>query len=268
MKELKSKDGTVIAYETAGEGPALVIVDGALTTRSSGSKAQLVRLLAPHATVYTYDRRGRGDSSDTFPYAVEREIEDIAALIDEAGGTASAYGHSSGACLALEAAVKLGHRINKLALYEAPYNDDPAAREAFARYLGELSEALSEGRRGDAVALFMSYVGIPSEQIRGMRNAPIWAGLEAVAPTLAYDHAGIMGQDGSIPTQRVAEVRVPTLVMYGRAGLPFMAETARELQELIPGSQLLGFDGQGHDVSPEVLGPALVEFMTAPTSPK
>ena len=132
MKELKSKDGTIIAYETAGDGPALVIVDGALTTRSSGSKAQLVRLLAPHATVYTYDRRGRGDSSDTFPYAVEREIEDIAALIDEAGGTASAYGHSSGACLALEAAVKLGHRINKLALYEAPYNDDPAARDAFA----------------------------------------------------------------------------------------------------------------------------------------
>ena len=114
----------------------------------------------------------------------------------------------------------------------------------------------------------MSYVGVPSEQIRGMRNARISAGLEAVASTLADDHAGIMGQDGSIPTQRVAEVRVPTLVMYGRAGLPFMAETARELQELIPGSQLLGFDGQGHDVSPEVLGPALVEFMTAPTSPK
>ena len=109
----------------------------------------------------------------------------------------------------------MGHRINKLALYEAPYNDDPAAREAFAKYLGDLSEALSEGRRGDAVALFMRYVGISSEQIHGMRNAPIWAGLEAVAPTLAYDHAGIMGQDGSIPRQRVRDVNVPTLVMYG-----------------------------------------------------
>ena len=265
MLEVTSGDGTMIAYEKAGEGPALVIVDGALTTRSSGSKAELVRLLAPHLTVYTYDRRGRGDSSDTSPYAVEREIEDIAAVIEEAGGTASAYGHSSGACLALEASVKLGHKVNKLALYEAPYNDDPAARQAFARYLAELSEALSEGRRGDAVALFMSYVGISRQQIEGMRNAPFWAGLEALAPTLAYDHAGIMGPDGSIPRRRVGEVNVPTLVMYGKVGLPFMAVTARQLEELIPGSELAGFDGQAHDVSPAVLGPALVEFMTAPT---
>ena len=176
MKNVMSRDGTSIGYDQAGAGPALIIVYGAMSTRSSGSRPELVTLLAPHFTVYSYDRRGRGDSGDTPPYAVDREIEDIEAVISEAGGTAFLYGHSSGGCLALEAARKLGGKVPKLAVYEAPYNDEPAAQQAWSQYLGQLGEALAAGRHGDAVALFMRSTGTPAEQVDGMRQAPFWPG--------------------------------------------------------------------------------------------
>src|SRR5438067_5916647 len=135
MNTLKSKDGTTIAFDKEGGGPAVILVDGAMTSRSDGSKPELARLLAEHLTVYTYDRRGRGDSADTKPYAVEREIEDIDALISEAGGSASLYGHSSGGALALEATAQLGKKVTKLALYEVPYNEDPEAKRAWKEYI-------------------------------------------------------------------------------------------------------------------------------------
>src|SRR5438445_5661420 len=187
MNTLKSKDGTTIAFDRQGDGPALILVDGALSTRSSGSKPELAKLLAERFTVFSYDRRGRGNSGDTKPYAVERELEDIDAVIDEAGGSAFVYGHSSGGCLALDATVALGHKVKKLAMYEAPYNDDPEAQKAWAEYLKNLTEALASDRPGDAVALFMAYVGMPAAQIEGMRQGPFWAGMEALAPTLASD---------------------------------------------------------------------------------
>jgi pimeloyl-ACP methyl ester carboxylesterase len=263
MNTVLSRDGTQIAYDKQGAGPALIIVDGALCSRSSGTKPALVELLARHLTVYSYDRRGRGDSGDTPPYAVAREVEDIAALIEAAGGTAGLYGHSSGASLALEAALQLGRgTVDRLAMYEAPYNDDPEARRAWSCYLDELAELLQAGRRGDAVALFMGYVGMPAEQIQGLRQLPMWAGLEALAPTLAYDHAGILGRDGSLPAERAARVGVPALVMYGEASFGFMRGTAQALGTVIAEAELHSFAGQGHDVSPEVLGPVLVEFFT------
>ena len=261
MPAVTSADGTAIAYEKNGAGPALVVVDGALTTRTSSSKAELIALLSPRLTVYTYDRRGRGDSGDTPRYAVAREIEDLDAVIEEAGGSAALYGHSSGACLALDAAVAFGGRVGKLAMYEAPYDNDPQARAAWERYLSEMSEALAAGRPGDAVALFMAFVGTPAEQIDGVRRSGFWADLEAVAPTLAYDHAGVLGTDRSVP-QRAARVAVPTLVMHGSAGAPFMAETARVLQKAIAGAELRALAGQGHNVSPEALAPVLAEFVT------
>jgi pimeloyl-ACP methyl ester carboxylesterase len=260
---VRSKDGTAIAFDKEGDGPALILVDGAMTTRSSGSKPELAKLLAHHFTVYRYERRGRGDSGDTKPYAVEREIEDIDALIDEARGSAFVYGHSSGGCLALDAAVELGDKIKKLAIYEAPYNDDPEAQKVWGVYIKNLTEALASDRRGDAVALFMALVGMPAAQIEGMRNAPFWAGMEAVAPTLAYDHTAIMGKDGSIPIQRVARVHVPTLVMSGGNSAPFMLETAKTLSKTIPEAKLSTLDGQTHDVHPEALAPVLVEFFAA-----
>jgi pimeloyl-ACP methyl ester carboxylesterase len=262
MNTVKSRDGTAIAFDREGEGPALIVVDGAMTTRSDRTKPELARLLAKHFTVYCYDRRGRGDSGDTKPYAVEREIEDIEALIDKAGGSSFLYGHSSGACLAMEATLKLADKVEKLAMYEAPYNDDPKAQKAWGEYLKKLTDALSSNRRGDAIALFMAYVGIPAAEIEGMRHAPFWGGLEDVAPTLAYDHTAIMGADVSIPTERAARVQAPTLVMSGANGAPFMLETARTLSEVIPGAKLRVLEGQAHDVHPEALSPVLVEFFS------
>jgi len=152
METVRSADGTPIAYDRTGQGPVLIMVGGAMTTRISGSRPQLASLLADRFTVIDYDRRGRGDSGDTQPYTPQREIEDIEALIDATGPAASLYGHSSGGCLALDAAVQLGPKVSKLAIYEAPYNDDPAVAPLWAQYLEQLAEALAEGRRGDAVA--------------------------------------------------------------------------------------------------------------------
>ena len=263
MTTLKSKDGTTIAFDKQGDGPALILVNGAMSTRSDGSNPELARLLAQHFTVYAYDRRGRGDSGDTKPYAVDREIEDIDALIDKAGGYAFLYGHSSGGCLALEATVKLVDKVKKLAMYEVPYNDDPEAQKAWGTYIKNLTEALASNRRGDAVALFMAYVGMPAAQIEGMRHAPFWSGMEALAPTLAYDHTAIMGNDGSIPRERAARVQVPTLVMTGGSGAPFMLETAKTLSTTIPRARLRTLEGQAHDVHPEALAPVLAEFFAA-----
>jgi pimeloyl-ACP methyl ester carboxylesterase len=263
MTTLKSKDGTTIAFDKQGDGPALILVNGAMSTRSDGSNPELARLLTQHFTVYAYDRRGRGDSGDTKPYAVGREIEDIDALIDKAGGYAFLYGHSSGGCLALEAAVNLSDKVKKLAMYEVPYNDDPEAQKAWGTYIKNLTEALASNRRGDAVALFMAYVGMPAAQIEGMRHAPFWSGMEALAPTLAYDHTAIMGNDGSIPRERAARVQVPTLVMTGGSGAPFMLETAKTLSTTIPHAGLRTLEGQAHDVPPEALAPVLAEFFAA-----
>src|SRR5438477_11376498 len=263
MTTLKSKDGTTIAFDKQGDGPALILVNGAMSTRSDGSNPELARLLAQHFTVYAYDRRGRGDSGDTKPYAVGREIEDIDALIDKAGGYAFLYGHSSGGCLALEAAVKLGDRVKKLAIYEAPYNDDPQAQKAWGEYIKNLTEALAANRRGDAVALFMAYVGMPAAQIEGMRHAPFWSGMEALAPTLVYDHTAIMGSHGSIPRERADSIHMPTLVMSSGNGGPFMKTTATAVSQMSPGAELKTLDGQTHDVQPAALAPVLVEFFAA-----
>jgi pimeloyl-ACP methyl ester carboxylesterase len=212
--------------------------------------------------VFAYDRRGRGDSGDRAPYAVEREVEDLDALITEAGGAAYLYGHSSGAALALEAAVKLGDKVTKLAMYEAPYNDESQARRAWSEYIQQLTELLAADRRGDAVALFMQYVGTPADQVEALRHAPVWPMLEAIAPTLAYDHTAILGEDSSVPIERAASVRVTTLVMNGGASYAFMYETARTLSQAMPHAQLRTLEGQTHDVDPKVLAQALVEFLT------
>jgi pimeloyl-ACP methyl ester carboxylesterase len=260
MDKVISNDGTEIAYDKRGTGPAVILVDGALCHRSFGPMPHLSELLAQHFTVYNYDRRGRGDSGDTQPYALGREIEDIEALIDEAGGSAYVFGTSSGACLALETASQLGDKVRKLAMYEPPYNSDQAVSQAWKEYRKQLAELLAAGRRGDAAALFMTSVGTPDDQIDGMRQAPVWAMFEAVAPTLAYD-AAALGDDRSIPANRAAKVIVPTLVMNGTM-IPFMLDTARALANAIPQAQHRTLEGQSHDVNLEVLAPVLVEFFS------
>lgn len=145
-------------------------------------------------------------------------------------------------------------------MYEPPYNDDPAAKQAWKEYLQQLSEALAAGRRGDAVALFMRYTGMPVDQIDGMRQTPTWRIFEAIAPTLAYDHAAILGEDAAVPVDLAARVTVPTLVMSGGASYPFMHETAQALGKVIPNAQVRSLDGQTHAVDVDVLAPVLVEF--------
>jgi pimeloyl-ACP methyl ester carboxylesterase len=260
VNTISSNDGTKIVFDKAGSGPTVIIVDGALTTRSSGSKPQLVGFLSHHLTVYTYDRRGRGDSGDTPPYAIDREIEDIAALIEESGGDAFLYGHSSGAALAFEAASKLGSKVKALAMYEAPYNDDPEAQRAWKAYRKQLSELLDVGRNGDAVALFMELVGMPAEQISGMRGAPIWPMFEALGPSLAHDHLGVMGETAAVPGTRVAQLATSVLVMSGGASYPFMSTTALALSKAFPNGKLRTLYGETHDVSPETLAPVLTSF--------
>ncbi len=261
MQTVTSKDGTQIAYDKHGSGPALILVDGALCYRSFGPMSHLAELLASHFTVYNYDRRGRGESGDTKPYSLAREIEDIEALIDKAGGSAFLFGTSSGGALALEAALQLGAKAKKLAMYEPPYNSDPAARQAWKEYRKQLSEYLAADQRGDAAALFMKLVDTPADQVEGMRHAPVWPMFEAVAPTLAYD-AAALGDDRSVPVQKAVKVSTPALVMNGTA-LPFMRDTAMALAKAIPHAQQRTLEGQTHDVNLDVLAPVLVDFYTA-----
>jgi pimeloyl-ACP methyl ester carboxylesterase len=258
-----SRDGTRIAYERRGKGPAVIVVSGAFATRSSDS--ELALLLAPRFTAYTYDRRGRAESADTPPYSVEREIEDIDALITQAGGSAYVYGVSSGACLALEAAATLGEKIKKLAIYEAPYDEAPGAAAKWKEFRSKLAQLLAVGRHGDAAALFLSFVGTPDEAVAEMKASPAWPGMEALAPTLAYDTA-VVGEDRSVPVARAAKVKATmSLVMDGGASLeamPFMRSTAERLGKAIPRAHRRTIEGQGHDVSPKALAPVLVEFFS------
>jgi len=266
MRKVTSKDGTIIAFDRSGAGPALILVGGAFEQRAMDSAtAQLAAfpLLAEHFSVFHYDRRGRGDSADTLPYAVEREIEDIEALIGAAGGSAFVFGISSGAALAMEAAIKLGGKVKKLAMYEAPYNSDATARQAWVNYRKQLKELLAADRRGDAVALFMMLLGMSPDHVPEMRQHPMWPMFESVAPTLAYD-AAVLGEDAAVPTERAASVAVPALIMDGGArDFPFMHVTAVALANAMPHAQHRTLEGQSHEVAAEAIAPVLVEFFNA-----
>jgi pimeloyl-ACP methyl ester carboxylesterase len=253
-----SADGTSIAFERVGDGPPVVLVGGALNDRSFQPLVELAALLAPDFTVYTYDRRGRGDSGDTAPYAVAREVDDLEALIAEAGGSAFAYGLSSGAVLALEAAAR-GLAITKLALFEPPLtvDDGSSSDEGFDAQLAELIWA---GRRGDAIELFMTGIGLPAEAVDGARRSPMWSGLEAMAHTILYDDA-ITG-DRSLLTERLAFVTVPTLVIASGASSPYLLDAAQAVAEALPDARLRTLEGQFHDVAAKDIASVVTEFFT------
>jgi pimeloyl-ACP methyl ester carboxylesterase len=258
LQYVTSKDGTKIAVDIAGSGPAIVLVSGGSVDR--GSNAGLADALKADFTVHNYDRRGRGPSGDTPPYAVEREIEDIAAVIELAGGRAHLYGSSSGAGLALEAAAA-GVPVDRLILWEPPYNLDPAGRPP-ADSVEQLDRMIAEGRRGDAATFFMvDMVRLPADFAAFARTQPWWAAQEALAHTLAYD-ARVMG-DYSVPTATAAKVTVPTLILTGGASFPFFPATAAALAEAMPNGRTGVLEEQSHDVDPSVLGPAIRAFAAA-----
>lgn len=265
MATVASKDGTKIAYDRSGSGPVVILVAGALSSRLSWSGAELAKRLSDCFTVINYDRRGRGDSTDTLPYSPEREIEDIEALIDEMGGRAFLYGHSSGAALALEATAVLGGKVKKLAIYEVPYNSNTDARKAMVAYNNQLTKLLAADDRSGAVSLFMERLGVPKQQIEGMIHSPNWQALEALAQTLTYE-SEVLGGDASIPGDLMAGVAAPTLVMYGGTGVEFMRNTAQTLADAIPNAQLRELKDQAHNANAEVLAPVLMEFFSSPTA--
>jgi len=257
MQKINSKDGTTIAYDKVGKGPVVIVVLGALNSRKSG--ANLAKLLAPHFTVINYDRRGRGDSTDTSPYAPEREVEDLAAIIDEVGEPVYLYGHSSGAAIVLHAAAKLHKQIKKLAIYEAPYSLTDDEIKASKDYDKQLKKILAAGDKGGAVSLFVGHVGVSDKQIQAMKRLPMWRGLEALAPTLAYD-SQVLGEGYALPTAILTKISTPALVMHGGSGSPSMAGVAEAISKKIPKAQFRTVAGQTHGVSPKAMAPILAEF--------
>ncbi|MFG3247268.1 alpha/beta fold hydrolase [Streptomyces sp. NPDC048187] len=255
-KKTVSRDGTGIAYARSGSGPAVVLVSGAMST--GATMAPLAAELSGRFDVVVYDRRGRGESGDTAPYAVDREVEDLAALIDALGGEASLFGMSSGGALVLRAAAS-GLPVRRVAVYEVPYAGDDAAVRAGAEYTERLTEALGAGRRGDAVELFLRRTGLGEEMIKGARQSPMWAGMESVAPSLAYDDA-VMG-DGRVPTSAIASVTAPLLALAGGASDAWWHEAARAIAGAAPDGRYAAVEGQTHMVEPGVLAPVLAEFL-------
>jgi pimeloyl-ACP methyl ester carboxylesterase len=260
MKKVISKDGTPIAFDRVGQGPPLILVSGATAVRQWN--APLAEVLAADFTVFNYDRRGRGDSGDTLPYALAREIEDIDALIAEAGGSASLYGISSGGALALEAAAA-GLAVDRLAVYEVPYSLDDDQPRQQAEYVAKLERAARSGRRGDRAEVFLRTMGADDEAVAQTRNSPMWAGLEAVEHTLAYD-AAAMGT-GQPPAERLKKIRAATCVITGGGqhevgSAEFFETAARAIVRSIPSAEHKVLPGQPHAVAPEALAPMLTAF--------
>jgi pimeloyl-ACP methyl ester carboxylesterase len=253
---VQSADGTTIAYERTGSGPALIVVGGALSNRQAAG--WLAPSLGGHFTVYAFDRRGRGDSTDTPPYAVEREIEDLAGLVAAAGGTAFVYGHSSGAVLALEATAR-GLPVTRLAVYEPPYMVDDTREKPAPDFASRVQAAVDAGRVDVGIETFLrEAVLMPDEVFAMTQQSPMWPGMLAVGHTLPYDIA-IVG-DGSIPTARFAMIAAPTLVMDGGASPAWIRNAAATAAAAIPGAQRLTVEGQDHAVAPDVLAPLLIDF--------
>ncbi|MDB5031354.1 alpha/beta hydrolase [Mucilaginibacter sp.] len=261
MDFVTSKDGTGIAYNKAGSGPALILVDGAFCSKDFGPMPKLAPLLAESFTVFTYDRRARGESGDTPPYTVQKEIDDIQALLNEAGGSAFLFGISSGAVLALKA-VAAGLNITQLALYEPPFNIDGKYKEPPAGYVEKLQLMIAEGLKGDAAKYYLTQViGVPSIIAFILRLTPNWSKMKANAGSLPYD-AEIMG-DGSMPAKQISAITIPAIAIAGEKSPDMLRKAAHAVAEKLQNGQHRVLKGQTHNVSEKVLAPELIRFFTA-----
>ena len=263
MNTVQSADGTTIAFTKAGQGPPLILVDGALCSRSFGPMPKLADQLAPNFTVYTYDRRGRGASGDTPPYAPDREVDDLEALaaVASESGTVFVHGTSSGSALALEAAKRIP-AIAKLAVYEPPFIVDDTRPPIPDDYLPRLRQLVAEDRRADAVKMFMRFVGTPAIFTAVMPLTPVWSKLKAAAPTLLYDIAIMHEHQQGKPLTAAewAEVKVPTLVAVGGKSPAWMTNGTRALADALPDARYQTLPGQNHMVKPQAIAPVLTEF--------
>jgi pimeloyl-ACP methyl ester carboxylesterase len=256
MPTVRSRDGTSIGYTSIGDGPPVVLVDPAGSFRGFGLLAPLAEQLRADFTAITYDRRGRGESSDTLPYAVEREVDDLGAIIAAAGGDTFVYGFSSGAILALWAAAD-GLPIRKLALLEPPLAFEP---EPEGEDLGaEIEELVAAGRRAEAVLHFNRSIGVPEEMLEGMRDAPWWPAMKALAHTLVYDTRITGGFD----VQRLGAIATPTLIVDSSASDERLHAWAQTAADALPNGVHRTLEGQWHGVAPEVLAPVMRDFYLA-----
>lgn len=272
MKTTTSRDGTRIAYEELGQGPPVVLVDGAFCRRAFGPMAPLAALLAPRFTVFHYDRRGRGDSGDTPPYAAEREVEDLAAVVEEAAsrgdGRVDVYGCSSGAALALRGAAS-GLPVKQLALYEPPFALDGTHTPRPADFREQIAAMVASGRRADAVDLFGKVVGAPAIARVFMRYMPgIARKLRDVAHTLPYDFAvlGDTQSGGAMPAElreKLGSIQAPTLAMAGGKSPPWMHHAARKVAESVARGVFAVVPGQDHNVAAKAIAPRLIEAFTS-----
>lgn len=262
MEKVKSRDGTLIAYERTGpkgETP-LILVDGAFCSRNFGPMPKISTHIAPHMDVIWYDRRARGDSTDTKPYSIEREIEDLQTLIETVGGRAHLLGISSGAVLCLYACAA-GLPIEKISIYEAPFLVGKH-KKTVPNHTSHLSALISQEKRSAAVKYYMSQViGIPAIVPFMMQFLPMWKQMKAIAPSLVYD-AAIMG-DFSLPDTMLQKVNTKTLVMYGEKTMELLADAAKEIANKLENAQLISLTGQTHNVKAEIIAPALLEFFAA-----
>lgn len=258
MKTTQSQDGTTIAYDVYGSGPALIYITGASCFRSFMPVVQDAKAFAKEFTVYNYDRRGRGDSGDTLPWTVEREVEDIAAMIDASGGTAYLYGHSSGSVLALEAALRLGNKVQRVVLYDASYVHDEAEKTEYALLCQTIHTLLAAGKNAAAMRTFLQGIGMPKIFVALLPLFPGWRTMKALAPTLAYD---IALTSDLPPVARAAEVAVPTQIIVGQKSPASLHDVANQLTHAIPNAMFAELPGQDHIVSAKALLPRLVSFL-------
>ena len=266
MKTVTSKDGSRIAYDRLGFGPTVILVAGALGYRKFGKMEELARLLAECCTVINYDRRGRGDSTEVKPFAVEREIEDIAALIEAAGGSASLWGWSSGGALALRAAAS-GIGVERVSVYEVPFMVDPAAKRPTPDYGERLDELVAAGNRSGAVKHFMrNAIGIPAPFVAVMPLMPMWKGIKATAHTLPYDWAALGKHTmygAPLSSEEWAAVTMPAQVVSGGKSPDLLKQGSRALAEVLPNAELRELDGVSHNVKMRALAPVLTDFFAA-----
>jgi pimeloyl-ACP methyl ester carboxylesterase len=263
MQTVTSKDGTTIAYDRTGTGPAVVLVGGAFSHRAFPKMVELAELLSTRFMVINYDRRGRGDSGDTSAYTVEREIEDLAAVIDAIGGRASLWGWSSGGILALYAAAA-GLPIDRVALYEPPFLIDDSRTPPPAGFAARIDELLATGRRGPAVtSILTTGMGMPGPIATALRLTPMWKRLKAIAHTFPYDWA-IIGDNHAGRPLRAAEwsaSTTPTLVLAGAKSPAQLRNAARAIAEILPNAQHRELPKQSHNPSMKALAPVIAEFL-------
>jgi pimeloyl-ACP methyl ester carboxylesterase len=251
VQTVTSADGVTIAYERSGSGPALVIVNGALSTRETG--APLAPLLDGDFTLYRYDRRGRGDSGDRESSAPEDEVQDLAAIAAATGEAPFVFGQSSGAALSLEAAAS-GIPVRSLVVHEPPYVPGPATTTHTA---AELAELAGDGRRDEAVERFMRGNGMPDAMIAQMKASPAWPGMLALAHTIPYDLRLL--NEGTVPVRRLGAIACPVLGTAGTLSPPWAEASVRAIADAVPGGEWRALSDQAHNVAPGVLASVLRE---------